>query len=65
MIRFRVATALSLLLAASASAQESLWIETEHLRGIRGACFPDFDQKTAGHWAMSGPGIAPEWSRGG
>jgi len=62
---FRTATALSLLLASIASAQESLWIETEHLRGVRGACFPDFDQKTAGHWAMSGPGIAPEWTMGG
>ncbi|MGE0608101.1 MAG: hypothetical protein AB7O62_13485 [Pirellulales bacterium] len=23
------------------------------------------DQKTAGHWALSGPGIAPEWTQGG
>ena len=35
---------------------ESVWIEAEHLRGVRGSCFPDMDQKTAGHWALSGPG---------
>jgi hypothetical protein len=61
----RLASAFLIVIASSASAQESVWIETEHLRGVRGACFPDFDQKTAGHWAMSGPGIAPEWTMGG
>ncbi len=45
-------------------AQESIWFEAEHLHGVRGSCFPDFDQKTAGHWALSGPGIAPEWTQG-
>ncbi|MCS6976847.1 MAG: hypothetical protein NZM31_07550, partial [Gemmatales bacterium] len=46
--------------------QESIWIEAEHLRGVRGHCFPDVNgQKTAGNWAFSGPGIAGEWTQGG
>lgn len=46
--------------------QETIWIEAEHLRGVRGHCFPEMnDQKTAGHWAFSGPGICPEWTQGG
>ncbi len=48
-----------------ARAQESIWIEAEHLRGVRGSCFPDMGGKTDGHWALSGPGIAPEWTQGG
>src|SRR5512138_3694118 len=48
-----------------ARAAESIWIEAEHLQGVRGYCFPDMDQKTQGHWALSGPGIAPEWTQGG
>lgn len=44
---------------------ESIWIEAEHLRGIRGNCFPDMGGKTDGNWALSGPGIAPEWTQGG
>src|SRR5262245_1305757 len=43
---------------------ETIWIEAEHLRPIRGYCFPDMDQKTAGHWGLSGPGICPEWTQG-
>jgi len=46
-------------------AVETIWIEAESLEGVRGSCFPDMDQKTAGHWALSGPGIAPEWTQGG
>ena len=46
-------------------AAESIWIEAENLQGIHGYCFPDMEQKTAGHWALSGPGIAPEWTQGG
>src|SRR5437899_3018957 len=49
----------------TAFASESIWIEAEHLRGITGYCFPDMDQKTAGNWALSGPGICPEWTQGG
>ena len=51
-----------------AAAQESLWIEAEHLRGIRGTCWPMGKpemQKTDGHWALSGPGWAAEWTQGG
>ena len=44
---------------------ETVWIEAEHLRVIQGACFPDMEQKTDGHWGLSGPGIAPEWTQGG
>ena len=44
---------------------ETLWVEAEHLHGVRGSCFPDMDVKTDGHWALSGPGIAPEWTQGG
>ena|SRR5947208_3206433 len=54
------AGAVLLLLGPAAPAAESIWIESEHLRGVRGTCFPDMGHKTAGHWAMSGPGIAPE-----
>src|SRR5580765_1263037 len=48
-----------------ASAAETIWIEAENLQGVRGYCFPDMDQKTQGNWALSGPGIAPEWTQGG
>lgn len=44
---------------------ESIWIEAEHMRGVRGNCFPDMGGKTDGSWALSGPGIAPEWTQGG
>lgn len=44
---------------------ETVWIEAEHLDGVHGYCFPDMEQKTAGHWALSGPGICPEWTQGG
>jgi hypothetical protein len=53
------------LAAGAARAAESVWIEAENLRGVRGSCFPDMGGKTAGHWALSGPGIAPEWTQGG
>src|SRR5688572_14356386 len=51
-----------------ATAQESLWIEAEHLDGVRGYCWPMGQpamKKTAGHWALSGPGWAAEWNQGG
>jgi hypothetical protein len=51
--------------AGAVQAAESIWIEAEHLRGVRGSCFPDMGGKTDGHWALSGPGIAPEWTQGG
>ncbi|HET6879796.1 MAG TPA: hypothetical protein VFI31_06565, partial [Pirellulales bacterium] len=55
-------------IAGSVLGQESLWIEAEHLDGIRGYCWPmgkaDM-KKTAGHWGLSGPGWAAEWNQGG
>jgi hypothetical protein len=62
----RCLVALGTALAVTTSfAQESIWIEAEHLRGVRGSCFPDMNGTTAGHWGLSGPGIAPEWTQGG
>ncbi|MGE3316527.1 MAG: hypothetical protein AB7O26_15535, partial [Planctomycetaceae bacterium] len=56
------------LLATDAAAAESLWIEAEHLDGVRGYCWPmgrpDMN-KTDGHWGLSGPGWAAEWNQGG
>ena len=43
------------------AADESLWIEAEHLSGIQGFCWPMGKpemKKTAGHWGLSGPGWA-------
>src|SRR5687768_13423890 len=61
--------ALFLLFAATALAgDESLWIEAEHLQGIRGFCWPMGKpemKKTAGHFGLSGPGWAAEWCQGG
>jgi len=48
-----------------AIAAESLCIEAEHLRGVRGSCLPDLDQQTRGAWGISGPGLAAEWTQGG
>ena len=51
-----------------ARAAETIWIEAENLQGVRGYCFADMAERfpeTAGHWALSGPGIAPEWTQGG
>jgi hypothetical protein len=56
---------IAVLISAQVHAAESIWIEAENLHGVRGYCFADMDQKTAGHWALSGPGIAPEWTQGG
>lgn len=47
---------------------ESLWIETEHFRGLQGYCWPmgrPEMRKTEGHWGLSGPGWAAEWNQGG
>jgi hypothetical protein len=51
-----------------AQAVESVWIEAEHLDGIRGYCWPMGKpevKKTDGHWGLSGPGWAAEWNMGG
>ena len=55
-------------IAPRAAQAESLWIEAEHLDGIRGHCWPmgrDEMKKTRGHWGLSGPGWAAEWNQGG
>ncbi|MCY3023973.1 MAG: hypothetical protein NTW87_33760 [Planctomycetota bacterium] len=50
----------------SASAHETIWIEAEHLEGVRGYCWPAGpNPKTDGHWGISGPGWAAEWTQGG
>lgn len=65
MLRGLIIGLMAACLASVAPAGETLWVETEHLRVIRGSCFPDLEQKTNGHWGLSGPGIAPEWTQGG
>ena len=50
--------------------QETLWLEAEHFRGIRGFCWPMGDdqrkmRQTQGHFGLSGPGWAAEWAQGG
>jgi len=54
-----------LLSAPGHAAEETVWIEAEHMLGIKGGCFPDMGGNTNGSWGISGPGIAPEWSQGG
>src|SRR5215813_8856600 len=59
---------LTLLVPLSLHAAETIWLEAEHLDGIRGYCWPMGKpemKKTAGHWALSGPGWAAEWCQGG
>jgi len=54
------------LLALSAFTHETIWIEAEHLEGVRGYCWPTGpNPKTDGHWGISGPGWAAEWTQGG
>lgn len=57
-----------LLLPLAVRSAETIWLEAEHLVGIRGYCWPMGPEKgrqTAGHWALSGPGWAAEWNQGG
>jgi hypothetical protein len=57
-----------LLVLPSIALAESIWLEAEHFSGVRGFCWPAGQpamRKTAGHWALSGPGWAAEWSQGG
>ncbi len=52
----------------SSSAAESIWIEAEHMLGLKGFCWPMGKpemKKTAGNWGVSGPGWAAEWNQGG
>jgi len=65
----RPSLAVWILLASCVSAAhagETMWVEAEHLRGVRGYCWPAGpDPKTDGHWGLSGPGWAAEWTQGG
>jgi len=64
-----LALGISLTIAALLpAAEETIWLEAEHLDGIRGYCWPMGKpgmKKTGGHWALSGPGWAAEWNQGG
>jgi hypothetical protein len=54
------------LLLLSAGTQETVWVEAEHLQGVQGYCWPGGpNPKTDGHWGISGPGWAAEWTQGG
>lgn len=65
-MRLRGAALVLCLLAAPAQAHESIWIEAEHLAGLKGYCWPGGNNaKTDGHWGVSGPGWAAEWIQGG
>ncbi|MBI3920362.1 MAG: hypothetical protein HY318_03000, partial [Armatimonadetes bacterium] len=46
---------------------QSVWIESEHLLGVKGANFSYFkeDRQAKGTWGISGPGVAAEWTQGG
>jgi hypothetical protein len=64
----RLLTCLTLAILTTPAAAETLWIEAEHLDGVRGYCWPmgkPAMKKTAGHWGLSGPGWAAEWNQGG
>lgn len=67
-MRHLLSIALLVAINGALSAAESIWIEAEHLDGIKGYCWPmgrtDM-KKTAGHWGLSGPGWAAEWNQGG
>jgi hypothetical protein len=65
MSRYILFTAL-ISISLNACGHESIWIEAEHLEGVRGYCWPmGKDPKTDGHWGVSGPGWASEWTQGG
>jgi hypothetical protein len=63
-----VLISLSAILSRPAFPAETVWIEAEHLDGIRGYCWPmgrPVMKRTNGHWGLSGPGWAAEWNQGG
>ena len=65
---FCLVLASALLPPPDSPAAESIWIEAEHLDGIKGYCWPMGKpemKKTNGHWGLSGPGWAAEWNQGG
>lgn len=62
------AVVLAFAMSQTCFAQETLWIEAERLDGIEGHCWPMGQPKhraTDGHWGLSGPGWAAEWTQGG
>src|SRR5262245_29949125 len=66
----RLCCVLTVVLATTAplTGAETLWVEAEHLEGIKGFCWPmgrPEMQKTNGHWGLSGPGWAAEFNQGG
>jgi hypothetical protein len=68
MASMAAAVVAALAFSQPARAAESVWIEAEHLRGVRGYCWPMGKpemKKTDGHWGLSGPGWAAEWNQGG
>ena len=65
--RLLILGVLAMLPAGPTGAAETIWLEAEHLDGIHGYCWPmgpAASKKTAGHWGLSGPGWAAEWSQG-
>jgi hypothetical protein len=55
-----------LALLFAALVQETVWVEAEHFEGVRGYCWPGGQKPvTDGHWGISGPGWAAEWTQGG
>jgi len=63
------AVVLSVLCAATAArAAETVWLEAEYMKGVEGYCWPmgrPNMRVTDGHWGISGPGWAAEWTQGG
>ncbi|HYG78038.1 MAG TPA: hypothetical protein VEK08_23735 [Planctomycetota bacterium] len=57
---------LSLLTRLAYAEHETVWIEAEHFAGVKGYCWPMGPKPvTNGHWGISGPGWASEWTQGG
>jgi hypothetical protein len=52
--------------AVGAAAPVYLWYEPEWFEGVEGSfAYWTGEAKPAGHWAVAGPGISPEWTQGG
>jgi hypothetical protein len=63
-----VLTVSTVLTSIPLAAAETIWLEAEHLQGVRGYCWPmgrPEMKRTDGHWALSGPGWSAEWNQGG
>src|SRR5688572_15652060 len=64
----RLLLALITCIPSAEPAPETIWLEAEHMDGLRGFCWPMGKpemKKTAGHFGLSGPGWAAEWCQGG